>query len=85
MNRYMCDLFNVVNIGENIAPDGMSIGERWVEKMWNVVKLIYRYLCAGTSKMKVKLFMAAGIAAETYIMNFFQWVYSRYASLYKRY
>jgi hypothetical protein len=29
MNRYMCDLFNVVvNIGENIAPDAMLIGER---------------------------------------------------------
>jgi hypothetical protein len=29
MNGYMCDLFNVdVNIGENIAPDAMLIGER---------------------------------------------------------
>jgi len=34
------------------------------------VKVIYRYLCAGTSKMKVKLFIMGGIAAEIYIMNF---------------
>jgi hypothetical protein len=29
MNRYMYDLINVVaNIGENIAPDAILIGER---------------------------------------------------------
>lgn len=36
MNRYKCDLFKVVvNIGKNISPDAVLIGERSVENDLN--------------------------------------------------